>query len=578
MIEAGRTAATWMTGRVLLFVLALALLVIVDIVRDDGSLIRSRVDALVPDLAQADALQARRDQALQDVDALRRSSNTRLRTAHELSRDELARWLKELDAGIAARHAQRLDPFRLMLSAGDPDVIVAQARNEAELQVLRWTRQELLAVMQVVASRTLTPEQARASLLQATAEHRLKSREYREAQREADAYAAAHPFAAIFPYEQFDIPDAARRQHLRLQSIRRTAAQAVIDANDARKAAERTYKAVGATRPATARQLQGIDSEAFRALDAVIAAKRASAAGAKAGWHEVRQRIGALAWTAIWVVVLLTVMPLVLKAFWYFVMAPLAVDRPPIRLAPSSRPLLATTPSPDSRISAVSHDVRLGAGEELLVHPEFLQSLAQPGIKQTQWLLDARYPLSSVASGMVVLTRIRGEGQCYTVSSRKDPLAEVGVLDVPEGAQLVLHPRHLVGVVQQSEHPVRITSRWSFGLTAWITLQFRYLLFHGPGQLIVAGCRGIRQEPAGTGRAIDQAATIGFSANLDYVPRRSATFGAYALGINGLFDDGFAGGPGLYVYEEMPYYGKRAGLTGRGLEGITDLVFRAFGL
>ena len=103
MIEAGRTAATWMTGRVLLFVLALALLVIVDIVRDDGSLIRSRVDALVPDLAQADALQARRDEAMQDVDALRRSSNARLRTAHGLSRDELARWLKELDAGIATR-------------------------------------------------------------------------------------------------------------------------------------------------------------------------------------------------------------------------------------------------------------------------------------------------------------------------------------------------------------------------------------------------------------------------------------------------------------------------------------------
>jgi hypothetical protein len=212
------------------------------------------------------------------------------------------------------------------------------------------------------------------------------------------------------------------------------------------------------------------------------------------------------------------------------------------------------------------------------VHPEFLQSLAHTGDKQTQWLLDSRYPLSSVASGMVALTRIRGAGQAYTVSSRKDPLAEVGIIDVPDDAQLVLHPRHLVGVVQRVDHPVRITSRWSFGLTAWITLQFRYLLFHGPGQLIVAGCRGIRQESAGSGRSIDQTSTIGFSADLDYVPRRSATFGAYALGINGLFDDGFTGGPGIYVYEEMPYYGKRSGLTGRGLEGVTDLVFRAFGV
>jgi hypothetical protein len=578
MIQAGKTAATWVTGRVLLFVLALALLVTVDIVQDDGSFIHSRVESLIPDAAHADALEQKRNQALHDVDGLRRMLNARLGTAHELPRNELARWLMQLDAGIRTREAQRLDPFRLMLSAANTDVIVAQARNEAELQVLRWTRQELLVVMQGVASRTLTPEQARTSLRTAAAEHHTRSRAYWKAKRDADAFAAAHPFAAIFPYEQFNIPDADRQRYLKLQSTRRIAGKAVIEANEARKAAEKTYHAVSAARTATARQLENVDSEAFQALDAVIAAKRESAAGVKASLREVRHRIGTLAWTAVWVVVLLTVMPLVLKAFWYFVMAPLAVQRPPIRLAPSSPPLLAPPQSTDSRISSVSHDVQLRAGEELLVHPEFLQSLAHTGDKQTKWLLDSRYPVSSVASGMVVLTRIRGVGQTYTVSSRRDPLAEVGIIDVPDDAQLVLHPRHLVGVVQRIEDPVRITSRWSFGLTAWITLQFRYLLFHGPGQLIVAGCRGIRQESAGSGRNIDQTSTIGFSADLDYVPRRSATFGAYALGINGLFDDGFAGGPGIYVYEEMPYYGKRSGLTGRGLEGVTDLVFRAFGL
>ena len=71
---------------------------------------------------------------------------------------------------------------------------------------------------------------------------------------------------------------------------------------------------------------------------------------------------------------------------------------------------------------------------------------------------------------------------------------------------------------------------------------------------------------------------IGFSANLDYAPRRSETFGAYMLGVKGLFNDSFAGGAGYYIYEEMPYFGKRSGLTGRGLEGLTDGLMKVFGI
>jgi len=142
----------------------------------------------------------------------------------------------------------------------------------------------------------------------------------------------------------------------------------------------------------------------------------------------------------------------------------------------------------------------------------------------------------------------------------------------------VLQPRSLVGVAQRTDFPVRIRHRWVFGLSAWITLQFRYLVFEGPCRLLVQGCRGVRVEPAGSGRSIDQNATMGFSANLDYRPRRSETFSAYVMGVNGLFNDSFAGGPGYCVYEEMPYAGKRSGITGRGLEGITDGLLKVVGI
>jgi uncharacterized protein (AIM24 family) len=179
----------------------------------------------------------------------------------------------------------------------------------------------------------------------------------------------------------------------------------------------------------------------------------------------------------------------------------------------------------------------------------------------------------------VVLTRIRATGtDTIVVSSTTDPFSEVGVISLAEGTALVLQPRNLIRIVQTIDRPIRIRRRWLFGLSAWITFQFRYLIFEGPGKLILQGRRGIRVEHARRGRSIDQRATIGFSPSLDYSPRRSETFGAYLLGMRGLFNDNFSGSPGFYVYEEMPYFGSRSGITGRGLEGLTDGLLKVFGI
>jgi len=104
------------------------------------------------------------------------------------------------------------------------------------------------------------------------------------------------------------------------------------------------------------------------------------------------------------------------------------------------------------------------------------------------------------------------------------------------------------------------------------------MAFHGPVDLIVQGCRGVRIEKADSGRSINQAATIGFSANLSYATRRCETFGAYFLGKQELLNDTFKGEHGFYVYEEMPHYGKKTGLTGRGLEGLTDSLLKVLGI
>ena len=84
--------------------------------------------------------------------------------------------------------------------------------------------------------------------------------------------------------------------------------------------------------------------------------------------------------------------------------------------------------APTKKISAVSQEIVLNAREELLVHPEYLQSSADAGRKETQWLLSWKFWMTSIAAQMVALDRIRdADGETFVVSSKNDAFAEVGI-------------------------------------------------------------------------------------------------------------------------------------------------------
>ena len=283
--------------------------------------------------------------------------------------------------------------------------------------------------------------------------------------------------------------------------------------------------------------------------------------------------------TALAILVAVLIAPVIIKVIFFFVLAPQASRLPPIRIIPDD-----TMPEiPGLVTSSVSVSIDVPPGEELLVQSDFLQSSSQPAKKRTQWFLNAALPFSSLASGMFALTRIRPEGASSTrvvVSSQEDAFGEVGVIEIPDGAAMVVQPRSMAGIVKSTAKPVVISRHWRLrSLHAWLTLQLRYLVFHGPCRLILKGCRGVRcevpdpQQP----RLIRQASTLGFSANLEYQTTRSETFIPYLLGKEDLFNDLFAGGRGRFVYEEMPA-GRKGGALGRGMEGLFDALLKAFGI
>jgi len=289
--------------------------------------------------------------------------------------------------------------------------------------------------------------------------------------------------------------------------------------------------------------------------------------------------------TAIWLLGLALLSPLLVKAITYYLIAPVAARCTPIQLLPESSGRIYTSigaagsESGQTMPSRVSLPLTLDGRSELLILPSYLQGMPLNAKSDTQWLLDWSMPLTSLVAGMYRLTRIRPNSEeRITVSSSTDPLAEFSLLDVPTGSALVLQPSCLVGIVQTRGEQMKITRHWRFGsLGAWLTLQFRYIVFHSPAKLIVKGCRGVRVEPATSGRTVNQAATLGFSANLNYSVARNETFWSYYFGERELFNDSWAG-DGCCVHAETPNPGDRSGLFGRGIQGIVDTFLKIFGI
>jgi hypothetical protein len=283
--------------------------------------------------------------------------------------------------------------------------------------------------------------------------------------------------------------------------------------------------------------------------------------------------------TALIILLGIITIPIGIKVFSYYIVAPLVEKRPGIQLLPDTSDAIIASNNNKGNISSVSTAIKLEKDEELSIRSEYIQDLPRHNSKKsTQVFINNHLPFSSISTGLFLLSRISTENsEAIAISSTNNPFMEVGIINIPEGSPLVCHPRSLVGVIHKAGEQIHITKHWRlFSLQAWLTLQLRFLVIHGPCKLIVNGCRGVRIEVATEARMINQSATLGFSPNLNYKNTRCETFISYWMGKQDLFNDLFHGDHGIYVYEEMP--DRKTGFAGRGFEGFIDAVLRVFGL
>ncbi len=285
-----------------------------------------------------------------------------------------------------------------------------------------------------------------------------------------------------------------------------------------------------------------------------------------------------LAIKAGWILAAIIFIPLLWKLAAYYIVAPLAQGAKPILLGsdnPGEADIAVTPSHPAQRIS-------LGAGEVLMTKVDYLQGSMGDFVKGTKWLMDWKYPFSSIAAGLYILTRITnrsGEPGQITLSTQENATEEIAIVEIPEGKAMVFRPHYLVAVTHPLNRPPRIRSRWIFWkLHAWVNLQFRYLIVEGPVKLVFSAQRGIQVEtvlPTLPGRRVNSHLTAAFSPHLNYSPKRAETFVAYVWGKNALFDDFFQGS-GWVIQQQVT--GGRKNPVARIWEGFFGIIGKVFGI
>lgn len=279
------------------------------------------------------------------------------------------------------------------------------------------------------------------------------------------------------------------------------------------------------------------------------------------------RRYGIQAFGILLVAILL---PILHKLFAFFVLAPLATHAKPITLSSPGASLVGSQ-------SGMSAEVQLTPDTELLLRSR-IQSSSTSVKGSDKVVLDWGMPLTCVAAGLVNLQRLRSNQIDHLVVTGTDAEHRVSTIEVPAGGAVVLQPRALLGMIKPCNRALVITRPWRlFSLVSWLTVQFRYVVFHGPCTLIVQGRNGVQIEDSSNGRMINKRLTIGFDAGIAYGAARSPSFLPYLRGEASLFNDRFEG-DGRYIYEQRADSAGKGSIWGRGLKGLGDAILSALGI
>lgn len=263
-------------------------------------------------------------------------------------------------------------------------------------------------------------------------------------------------------------------------------------------------------------------------------------------------------WHVLAVVCLWFFGPPIYKLVMYYGVAPHICRQRGVKLSDAGGVLPAASQS-DGVL-----DVGLWPGEVLRVREEVVRGSDEGLTKKGRWVFDWSMPLACFATGLTDLVEMKhshaGQELRVSLGGGEQPMAELAVVEIPEGSSIVLRPSFILGVILPFAARLKIRRRWVLHRwISWITGQIRYYEFVGPCRVILSGAKGVRAEliepregGAASGRRTQSELLVGFSPALHLQPTRTETFWAYLRGRRALFDCVFSGSGVFLVQGKKP--------------------------
>lgn len=282
------------------------------------------------------------------------------------------------------------------------------------------------------------------------------------------------------------------------------------------------------------------------------------------GWV-VNQWIRSWKWLA-GIAVAVLVLPVVLRFVNYYVLMPVVsrVHRP-MRLAAGT-----DTTAADLRTTPAQRTltIQLGPGDVLSARSEHVRPVHGP--VHGRLLYDWTSPFISFAAGLYGLTRVTGgeHGSSATLATPDDPNAYLMRIDFTDHPGVVIHPKHVVGVIGTPE----VRTRWWWGIQSFATWQVRYIMFAGTGSLIVEGNGDVvATNPEGSSTRMEQQLVMGFDSRLAVGVNRTEVFVPYLWRRTPLVDDEFTG--------RHPFFWQKSSQDGPSnpIAKTFDAIFAALG-
>ncbi|NLJ54527.1 MAG: hypothetical protein GX344_10410 [Intrasporangiaceae bacterium] len=278
-----------------------------------------------------------------------------------------------------------------------------------------------------------------------------------------------------------------------------------------------------------------------------------------AGWV-VDQWARSWQWLAA-IAVLVLVLPVLMRIVGYFLLMPIvSLVHKPIHLAAGSEQTSA-----DLRTGTAQRTlpIRLESGEVLSARSEHVRPVQ--GKVVGRLLYDWTSPFISFAAGLYGLTRVVGDERSTsaTLATPDDPNSYLMRIDFTDHPGVVMHPRHVVGVIGTPE----LQTRWRWGVQSLASWQVRYILFSGTGSLIVQGNGDVvATVPEGSPTRMEQNLVMGFDSRLRVGVHRTEVFWPYLWRRTPLVDDEFTG--------EHPFFWQKS--TADGPSNPIAKAFDAF--